>query len=57
MLPRRLRAQLEVAEANPGALVGSRFHREPPDSTIRYARWANLLPAEALEKQVLIHTY
>ena len=52
MLPRRLVAQLRAAEDNPAALIGSRFHREPSDSTIRYARWANELPAHTLEKQV-----
>ncbi|XP_003744948.1 UDP-GlcNAc:betaGal beta-1,3-N-acetylglucosaminyltransferase-like protein 1 [Galendromus occidentalis] len=52
MLLRRLAAQLCAAQENPRAIVGSRFHREPPDSTVRYSRWANDLPAAALETQI-----
>lgn len=34
-------------------IVGGRFRRDPPGSTDRYTRWANSLPENRLEVQVL----
>ena len=42
-LPRRVAAQLAAARAAPGALVGGRVLRDPPDATPVYAGWANAM--------------
>ncbi|XP_045600672.2 queuosine-tRNA galactosyltransferase [Procambarus clarkii] len=52
MLPTRLQKQYEIAFHNRDAIVGSRFRREPPDSTSRYTKWANGLTAAQLTQQI-----
>lgn len=34
-------------------IIGSKFERDPPDSTLRYTYWANSLTQEQLNQQVL----
>lgn len=52
MLPCRLSLQLEEARKYPLAIVGSKFLRDPPQSTHRFARWANELDQQKLSLQV-----
>lgn len=33
-------------------LIGSKFQREPEDSTIRYTKWANSLTDKQLNEQI-----
>uniref|UniRef100_A0A914V8S3 Glycosyltransferase 2-like domain-containing protein n=1 Tax=Plectus sambesii TaxID=2011161 RepID=A0A914V8S3_9BILA len=53
MLEDRVQLQYEAALAceNRLCLIGSRFIREPKDSTIRYSRWANDLSSRQLYDQ------
>jgi hypothetical protein len=48
-LPQRVELQLAAARAAPGALIGGRFIRDPPDATPRYAQWANTMTPSELE--------
>lgn len=34
-------------------IVGSKFERDPPESTVRYTNWANSITPEQLNQQVL----
>jgi hypothetical protein len=43
----------QVSSQNPDAIVGSRFIRDPPESTARYTRWAN----EITPDQLYLHAY
>ncbi|KAG0719133.1 UDP-GlcNAc:betaGal beta-1,3-N-acetylglucosaminyltransferase-like protein 1 [Chionoecetes opilio] len=52
MLPTRIQRQYDLACKDPNAIVGSRFVRDPPDSTVRFTRWANTLTPEQLETQI-----
>ncbi|RUS75577.1 hypothetical protein EGW08_016671 [Elysia chlorotica] len=52
MHPDRVSSQVLAAMANPNAIVGCKFHREPADSTQRYTQWANALSSEQLCCQV-----
>ncbi|XP_042207050.1 UDP-GlcNAc:betaGal beta-1,3-N-acetylglucosaminyltransferase-like protein 1 [Homarus americanus] len=52
MLPTRLQRQYDLAFHSCNAIVGSRFSRDPPDSTVRYTKWANGLTAEQLTLQI-----
>lgn len=33
-------------------LIGSKFYRQPPDSTVRYTKWCNTLTSHQLYTQV-----
>ena len=49
--PQRVAALRRAAETQPDSnntLFGSRFSRNPPNATERYAAWANALPSERL---------
>ncbi|KAK3742711.1 hypothetical protein RRG08_025653 [Elysia crispata] len=48
----RISSQILAAMANPNAIVGCKFHREPAESTQRYTQWANMLSSEQLFFQV-----
>ncbi|XP_053626911.2 queuosine-tRNA galactosyltransferase-like [Cherax quadricarinatus] len=52
MLPTRVQKQYNLAVYNHNAIVGSRFRREPADSTLRYTRWANGLTPAQLTMQI-----
>lgn len=52
MLPTRISCQLQEAMQCPEAIVGSKIIRDPPESTVRFTRWANELPHEKLAIQV-----
>ncbi|XP_064080487.1 LOW QUALITY PROTEIN: UDP-GlcNAc:betaGal beta-1,3-N-acetylglucosaminyltransferase-like protein 1 [Macrobrachium nipponense] len=52
MLPQRIQKQYELAYLNTNAIVGCRFKRDPPDSTVRYTKWANELSETQLNIQV-----
>ncbi|XP_050692203.1 UDP-GlcNAc:betaGal beta-1,3-N-acetylglucosaminyltransferase-like protein 1 isoform X1 [Eriocheir sinensis] len=52
MLPTRIQQQYELASKHHDAIVGSRFFRQPADSTARYTRWANTLTPLQLETQI-----
>eukprot|EP00299_Pterocystis_sp_00344_P013334 c6522_g1_i1.p1 GENE.c6522_g1_i1~~c6522_g1_i1.p1 ORF type:complete len:336 (+),score=70.80 c6522_g1_i1:93-1100(+) len=51
MMPRRIKAQLELAQVHPTAIIGSNFSRDPPNSTVRFARWLNGLTEVQLKNQ------
>ncbi|XP_065161041.1 queuosine-tRNA galactosyltransferase-like isoform X2 [Atheta coriaria] len=53
MLPNRVLSQYTLAEQVPkNTLIGSKFQREPEDSTIRYTKWANSLTDKQLNEQI-----
>ncbi|XP_042891742.1 UDP-GlcNAc:betaGal beta-1,3-N-acetylglucosaminyltransferase-like protein 1 isoform X2 [Penaeus japonicus] len=52
MKPTRIQKQYEMAFHNHEAIIGSRFTRDPPDSTLRYTKWANELDESKLTLQV-----
>ncbi|GFO38673.1 UDP-glcnac:betagal beta-1,3-n-acetylglucosaminyltransferase-like protein 1 [Plakobranchus ocellatus] len=52
MHPHRISSQVLAAMANPKAIVGCRFHREPPNSTPRFTDWANNMSQDQLVLQV-----
>jgi len=47
----RVERQLEVCQLNQTAIIGSRFHREPENSTERFTQWANSLTPDQLHTQ------
>lgn len=53
MKPGRLTLQYNASLEHPDAIIGSKFERDPPDSTLRYTYWANSLTQEQLNQQVL----
>ncbi|XP_065558280.1 queuosine-tRNA galactosyltransferase-like isoform X4 [Artemia franciscana] len=53
MKPERIEKQLKAASQYKDAIIGCQFSRHPYNSTLRYTRWANSLPPEKLEVQVL----
>lgn len=54
MKPTRLMLQYQAAASSSGhVIIGSRFERNPADSTPRYAAWANSLSSKQLNEQVL----
>lgn len=52
MHPDRISSQILAAMADPNAIVGCQFHREPAESTQRYTQWANTLSPQQLVLQV-----
>jgi glycosyltransferase involved in cell wall biosynthesis len=52
MLENRLQKQYEIAKLNKDAIIGSKFIREPIDSTKRYTVWANQLSEKQLYDQI-----
>ncbi|CAL4141082.1 unnamed protein product [Meganyctiphanes norvegica] len=52
MMPFRIQKQWNLAKNYEDAIVGSCFYRDPPDSTIRYAKWANTLNSYQLYTQI-----
>ncbi|XP_076060901.1 queuosine-tRNA galactosyltransferase-like [Oratosquilla oratoria] len=52
MQPKRIQMQYEHAFLHKNAIVGCQFKREPPDSTVRFTKWANTLTQEQLTLQV-----
>lgn len=52
MMPCRIQKQWDLAKNNKDAIVGSRFYRDPPDSTARYAKWLNNLDEFQLNTQI-----
>ncbi|KAL8579350.1 hypothetical protein ACOMHN_026715 [Nucella lapillus] len=48
----RVTRQYQAALANPTAIVGCRFHREPEGSTARFTDWANSMTPEQLYSQI-----
>ncbi|KAK3859260.1 hypothetical protein Pcinc_034614 [Petrolisthes cinctipes] len=52
MMPTRIQRQYEVAVLNPDVIVGSKFVRDPSNSTPRYTHWANSLNPEQLSIQI-----
>ncbi|KAJ4463068.1 putative B3gntl1 protein [Paratrimastix pyriformis] len=50
-MPSRIRLEVEAHLAHPGAIVGSRFVRDPPGSTPRYVDWCNRITQEQLMLQ------
>ncbi|XP_041364831.1 UDP-GlcNAc:betaGal beta-1,3-N-acetylglucosaminyltransferase-like protein 1 isoform X3 [Gigantopelta aegis] len=48
----RILKQLDASKKNPKAIVGCRFVREPPDSTLRFTAWANEMSHEQLYTQI-----
>lgn len=54
MMPTRIQKQYELASSASSAIVGCRFVRDPPESTVRFTRWANTLTPEQLQLQVFM---
>ncbi|XP_037804568.1 UDP-GlcNAc:betaGal beta-1,3-N-acetylglucosaminyltransferase-like protein 1 [Penaeus monodon] len=52
MKPTRIQKQYELAFHNHEAIIGSKFTRDPPDSTLRYSKWANELDESKLTLQI-----
>lgn len=52
MMPYRIQKQWDIAKNSNDAIVGSRFYRDPPESTIRYTKWANSLNSSQLHRQI-----
>lgn len=52
MMPCRIQKQWDLAKNYQDAIVGSCFYRDPPDSTARYAKWANNLTDFQLNTQI-----
>ncbi|XP_025076237.1 UDP-GlcNAc:betaGal beta-1,3-N-acetylglucosaminyltransferase-like protein 1 isoform X2 [Pomacea canaliculata] len=52
MHPNRISRQYSASCVHPSAIVGCKFHREPPDSTKRFTEWANSLSPMQLYTQV-----
>ncbi|KAH9495807.1 UDP-GlcNAc:betaGal beta-1,3-N-acetylglucosaminyltransferase-like protein 1 [Bulinus truncatus] len=50
----RIEKQLDAARFSSRAIVGCRFHREPPGSTARFTDWANSLTQDQLYNQVYL---
>ncbi|XP_070185848.1 queuosine-tRNA galactosyltransferase-like [Littorina saxatilis] len=48
----RVSCQYEAALANPLAIVGCQFHREPKGSTARFTEWANIISPKQLYSQI-----
>ncbi|XP_046445701.1 UDP-GlcNAc:betaGal beta-1,3-N-acetylglucosaminyltransferase-like protein 1 [Daphnia pulex] len=53
MKPERLNLQYNANLEQPDSIIGSKFERDPPESTVRYTHWANSLTPEQLNYQVL----
>lgn len=48
----RILKQYQAAQTQDNAIVGSKFHREPDNSTERFTKWANGLPLDKLTTQI-----
>lgn len=54
MHPTRIAKQIEqfILYEDKNVIIGTQFIRDPPDSTLRYSKWANDLSLEDLDKQI-----
>lgn len=52
MSPDRVSKQYQAARSEQNSIIGSKFHREPEDSTERFTKWANTLSQDQLYSQI-----